>query len=211
MKMRKRKVRSRVRKRAARRKVAAARKHRIRVVRRIRRKFARKPIRGIRPVRRKRTRRRVISGRLAEEHIRNLILQVAGEKAIAVAEALEEPLSDEDLANACRIKLSEVRAVLNKLHSLGLTSYERTRDKDSGWYSYIWRLSLQNADKLFEKKKELPMKETGEESFDFYTCGSCKKGEGVLIPFEVAFENRFRCLDCGAPLAFVEKKKEMSK
>jgi transcription initiation factor TFIIE subunit alpha len=211
MKMRKRKVRSRVRKRAARRTMAAARKRRISVARRIRRKFARKPILGIRPVRRKRTRRRVISGKLAEEHIRNLILQVAGEKAIAVAEALEEPLSDEDLANACRIKLSEVRAVLNKLHSLGLTSYERTRDKDSGWYSYIWRMSLQNADKLFEKKKELPLKEVGEESFDFYSCSSCKKGEGVLIPFEVAFENKFKCLDCGAPLAFVEKKKEISK
>ncbi len=27
-----------------------------------------------------------------------------------------------------------------------------------------------------------------------------------MIPFEVAFENRFKCLDCGAPLIFVEKK-----
>jgi transcription initiation factor TFIIE subunit alpha len=187
MKMKKRKARSR---KIARKKVAVARR-RMKVVKKVRR--------AARVVRRKRVNRR-----LADEHIRNLILQIAGEKALAVAEALEEPLSDEDLASACRIKLSEVRAVLNKLHSYGLTTYERSRDKESGWYSYVWRLSLHKADKLL-KKKEAPQKIT-EETVEFYTCKSCKKGEGVLIPFDVAFENKFRCLDCGAPLVFVEKK-----
>ncbi|MEM3555631.1 MAG: hypothetical protein QXF56_02855 [Candidatus Micrarchaeia archaeon] len=191
MKMKKRRARSRARK-VVRKKVAVA-KRRMRVVKKVR-KAARKV-----------KRRSRISRKLADEHVRNLILQIAGEKALAVAEALEEPLSDEDLASACKIKLSEVRAVLNKLHSYGLTAYERSRDKESGWYSYVWRLSLNKADKLLQRK-EVPASTVSEETVEFYTCKSCKKGEGVMIPFDVAFENKFKCLDCGAPLVFVEKK-----
>ena len=203
MRMRKRKMRSRVGKRVARKKVAVAKKRKIKIFKKV--------LRRARPVRKKgKIRRSAISRKLADEHIRNLLLEVAGEKALAVAVELEEPLSDEDLASACKIKVSEVRAVLNKLHSCGLTSYERTRDKESGWYSYIWRLSLGDAKKLLERKKEVAIAGP-EETFEFYTCSSCKKGEGVMIPFEVAFENRFKCLDCGAPLAFVEKAKENSK
>ena len=206
----KRRVRSKVGKPASRKKVAVARKHRIRIVKRVVRKIARKAvIKAVKkaPVRKKiKARRSAISVKLAEEHVRNLIMEIAGEKALAVAVALEEPLSDEDLASSCKIKLSEVRAVLNKLHSYGLTSYERTRDKESGWYSYIWRLSLGDINKILERKKEVAVVGRGEESFDFYTCSACKKGEGVMIPFEVAFENKFKCLDCGAPLGFVEKK-----
>lgn len=210
MRTRRRKVHSRARKPAPRKKVAA-RKHTIRIARRA--KIAvRKALRVARPVRRKgKIRRRVILGKLADEQVRNLLLEVAGEKALSVAEALEEPLSDEDLASACKIKVSEVRAVLNKLHSFGLTSYERTRDKESGWYSYIWRLSLGSADKILNKKAAIPEETVLDKSFDFYTCSSCKKGEGVMIPFEVAFEGKFKCMECGAPLVFVEKNKEISK
>jgi len=203
----KRRVHSRVRKPASRRKVAVARKHMIRVVRKIARKAVRKVVKTARPVRKKiKARRSAILTKLAEEHVRNLIMEIAGEKALAVAVALEEPLSDEDLASTCKIKVSEVRAVLNKLHSYGLTSYERTRDKESGWYSYIWRLSFGDINKILERKKEVAAVMGGEESFDFYTCSACKKGEGVMIPFEVAFENKFKCLDCSAPLIFVGKK-----
>ncbi len=156
MKMRKRKVRSRVRKPALRKKVAVARKHTIRVTKRIARNAVRKVVKMVRPVRKKsKARRSTISVKLADEHVRNLIMEIAGEKALAVAVALEEPLSDEDLAGSCKIKVSEVRAVLNKLHSYGLTSYERTRDKESGWYSYIWRLSLGDINKILERKKEV--------------------------------------------------------
>jgi transcription initiation factor TFIIE subunit alpha len=212
MKTRKRMVRSRVRKPTSRKKVAVARKHTVRVVRKIAIKAFRKAVKKARPVKKKtKARRSAISVKLADEHVRNLILEIAGEKALAVAAALEEPLSDEDLASSCKIKVSEVRAVLNKLHSYGLTSYERTRDKESGWYSYIWRLSFGDLNKILERKKGVAVIGGGEESFDFYTCSSCKKGEGVMIPFEVAFENRFKCLDCGAPLIFVEKAKEMRK
>jgi transcription initiation factor TFIIE subunit alpha len=204
MRMRKRKVRSRARKKVA-------RKQKMIAVKKIRKSF-KKVLRKARPVRKKsKHRRSAIAAKLADEHVRNFILEVAGEKALTVAAALEEPLSDEDLASACKIKVSEVRAVLNKLHFCGLTSYERTRDKESGWYSYIWRLSLGDVNKLLEKKKETVVVGGRDESFDFYTCSSCMKGEGVMIPFEVAFENRFKCLDCGAPLIFVEKKKETPK
>src|SRR5271157_1722098 len=207
MKMRRRNVRSRARKPTSRKKVAVARKHRTVIAKRIVSKAVRRVMRKAIPVKKKKVRRSAISGKLAEEHVRNLILEIAGEKALSVAEALEEPLSDEDLASSCKIKVSEVRAVLNKLHSYGLTSYERTRDKESGWYSYIWRLSLGDVNKILDKKKEVAAVSGLDESFDFYTCSACKKGEGVMIPFEVAFENRFKCMDCGAPLVFVEKVK----
>jgi hypothetical protein len=50
-------------------------------------------------------------------------------------------MSDEELAKKIGVKTSDVRIVLNRLHTCGLFSYTRIRDKDSGWYSYIWKMS----------------------------------------------------------------------
>ena len=52
-----------------------------------------------------------------------------------------EESTDEELARKTGVKTSDVRVVLNRLHSCGLFTYTRVRDRESGWYSYIWKMS----------------------------------------------------------------------
>jgi transcription initiation factor TFIIE subunit alpha len=195
-------------KRKARKGAVLRRKIKRRLVRRII-KRARGIKRRFRVARKKtglKLKRRKIGTRKVRElknaYVRDLLMEVAGEKALKIASGLGEPVTDEELAGFCKIKISDVRAVLNKLHSYGLATYRRTRDKDSGWYSYIWNLTLGNAPKRLEEKKAIA---AGESTYvsgaEYYVCD--KHGE-LKIPFEIAFENKFRCLECGSPLSFVE-------
>src|SRR3989344_2024108 len=72
---------------------------------------------------------------------RQSLIEMGGENTIDVSREFDRDMSDEELAKKTGIKASDVRVVLNRLHSQGLFSYTRVRDRDSGWYSYIWKMS----------------------------------------------------------------------
>ena len=72
---------------------------------------------------------------------RQQLIEMGGENTIDIIREFDRDMSDEELARKTGIKASDVRVVLNRLHSCGLFSYTRVRDRDSGWYSYIWKMS----------------------------------------------------------------------
>ncbi|MEK7256154.1 MAG: hypothetical protein AAB316_15490 [Bacteroidota bacterium] len=72
---------------------------------------------------------------------RQQLIELGGENTIDIIREFDSDMSDEELARKTGIKASDVRVVLNRLHSCGLFSYTRVRDRDSGWYSYIWKMS----------------------------------------------------------------------
>lgn len=78
---------------------------------------------------------------LASAEARQQLIDMGGENTIAIIREFDKDMSDEELARKTGIKASDVRVVLNRLHSFGLFAYTRVRDKDSGWYSYIWKMS----------------------------------------------------------------------
>jgi TFIIE alpha subunit len=78
---------------------------------------------------------------LASAEARTQLIEMGGENTIDIIREFDRDMSDEELARKTGIKASDVRVVLNRLHSIGLFSYTRVRDRDSGWYSYIWRMS----------------------------------------------------------------------
>ncbi|MEM2137734.1 MAG: hypothetical protein QW568_01480 [Candidatus Anstonellaceae archaeon] len=78
---------------------------------------------------------------LASAAARQQLIDMGGENTIAIIREFDRDMSDEELARKTGIKASDVRVVLNRLHSYGLFAYTRVRDKDSGWYSYIWKMS----------------------------------------------------------------------
>lgn len=144
--------------------------------------------------------------RLADSHVMNLFLEVAGEKALHVAGELCTPMTDEDLAEAAKTKISEVRAVMNKLHSAGLATYSRARNED-GWYTYTWSLSLDQAKRLLEERGVVKRGPSpGSECGEYYACPNCFAQSGKRFGFDKASENEFRCPECSEMLKFVEKK-----
>lgn len=154
-----------------------------------------KVVKITKPRKRKIGRRAVL---LADARVRQMLIEMGGENTLQVLKEFTEEMSDDELARKAKLKVSEVRIVLNKLHSEGLVSYTRLRDKDSGWFSYIWRIKEEEMQKLLEKVKENKKEEVGE----FYFCGKCGKEKHS---FASASELFFRCPSCGESLIYFEK------
>lgn len=144
---------------------------------------------------------------LRDSRVRKWLVQAIGENSIHVIQEFDKEMSDEDIAKKSNIRPSDVRVVLNRLHSYGLASYSRSRDKNSGWYSYVWRLDSQHAKELAEGMEKLEAGLGGPaaegEQKEYYYCPD--EGIRVRYLFEVAAANNFRCANCGAMLKFLEK------
>ncbi|MEM4633861.1 MAG: hypothetical protein QW275_01775 [Candidatus Anstonellaceae archaeon] len=90
---------------------------------------------------------------LASAEARQRLIEMGGENTIDVIREFDKDMSDEELAKKIGIKASDVRVVLNRLHGCGLFSYTRVRDKDSGWYSYIWKMSEEKLKEFCQEQK----------------------------------------------------------
>ncbi|MFH1306757.1 MAG: hypothetical protein ABIH83_03855 [Candidatus Micrarchaeota archaeon] len=146
---------------------------------------------------------------LRDPRVRKWLVQMVGEYSIHVIQEFNQEMSDEELAKKSNIRASDVRVVLNRLHSSGLASYSRSRDRNSGWYSYIWRLDNKHAKELADGVGEIinekEMGGVGEEA-EYYYCP--KEGVETRVRFEVALEQKFKCISCGGPLKYLEQKKK---
>lgn len=146
-------------------------------------------------------------GILSSADVRQRLIDMGGENTIDIIREFDADMTDEELARKISMKASDVRVVLNRLHNLGLFFYTRMRDKDSGWYSYIWKM---NEGKLKEFSDSVENSEQGETARviegESYHCLNC--GPGKLVDFETAMDAQFRCGKCGSALEFFEAKRK---
>jgi transcription initiation factor TFIIE subunit alpha len=124
-----------------------------------------------------------------------------GEEAVQIVGALKGvgETTDDEIAAQTEIRLNTVRRILYKLYDYSLVGLRRSRDKNTGWFIFHWRLQLDQLAGfiLNQKRRVLEKLETRleyERAHDFYTCSTpgCKR-----IPFEDAMELVFRCPTCG--------------
>ncbi len=115
-------------------------------------------------------------------------------------------MSDEEIAKRCGLKVSDVRAVLNKLHEYGITSYVRERDKDTGWFSYNWTVNVIKLYDVLERRKASGAQRDEEalayeKSYTFYTCKNAAcPGSGQRVPETDAITTTYACNRCGEHL-----------
>ncbi|MFH1785576.1 MAG: hypothetical protein ABH842_04045 [Candidatus Micrarchaeota archaeon] len=139
---------------------------------------------------------------LSDAGIRQTLIEIGGENALSMVKSFYGNNSDEDLAKKLKIRISDVRATLNKLHNEGLVNYIREKDSETGWYSYSWSL---NHDKI-EKWATIQTSRIGlNENSDHYFCPSC--GASSITNFESAAGIDFRCDRCNRLLEFIDEKK----
>ena len=141
---------------------------------------------------------------LSDATARQLLVELGGENTLQIIKNFYGSLSDEDIAKKLKLKISDVRATLNKLHSVGLVDYIRKKDSETGWYSYSWSLNKEKMNKWIEDEVEgSGIKiNNGEE---MYFCPSC--GSDSLIHFNEATECEFRCPMCNKSLEFLDEMK----
>jgi transcription initiation factor TFIIE subunit alpha len=126
------------------------------------------------------------------------------EEAVKIIDVLKEigETTDEQIANQTGIRLNSVRKILYKLYDHSLVALRRSRDQNTGWFIFHWRLQPDQLEGfvLNQKRRVLEKLETRlkyEETHDFYDCYTvgCKR-----LPFEDAMEFVFRCPTCNKPL-----------
>jgi transcription factor E len=141
---------------------------------------------------------------LQDSYARQLLIDLAGENSLEIVRTFKGHPSDDDIAKKLKIKISDVRATLNKLHSTGLVSYFRDKDNETGWYSYSWNLNRARIKAWVLGSIESKHKEYLE-SGDHYFCLEC--GMDSITPFESASESSFKCMKCNNELDFLDKER----
>ena len=133
----------------------------------------------------------------------------AGDAAFNVVKTLdkvEKGMTDEQITRKTKTDVNEVRAILNKLHYLGIITYSKKKAKESNWYHYTWFLKKDRikellADRYKEELEGLEKKLNYEQSYTFFKCSNgCDK-----LPFELACEYDFKCPECGNAMSSVEE------
>jgi transcription initiation factor TFIIE subunit alpha len=143
--------------------------------------------------------------------VTSLAKELLGEDVLDVLQFLlnkKIEITDDEIANELGVKVNEVRKKLYALADQGLVSYRRSRDKDTGWYVYYWKVNTdQINDILLNRKREilekLKTRLEYEENNEFYICPEDKN----KYTFEEAFENEFKCPRCGSQLEYYDSKK----
>jgi transcription initiation factor TFIIE subunit alpha len=122
-----------------------------------------------------------------------------GEESVKIIRAATENMTDDALAVKCKLKVSEIRMVLNKMHSMRLAEYTRIKDKDTGWYSYIWKVNLGGIYEVLNNSMRGEINQLNNQLEEnttvlSYICSKCSKSN--VIDFEIASKLAFRCPNC---------------
>ncbi len=132
--------------------------------------------------------------------VKEFISTHAGEQGYLVLKAIGKGKTDEQISRKLKIRVNDVRSILNTLHYMGVITYTKVRDRPN-WYTYTWFLREERIIELLreryeEELKKLEEKLAFENTYTFFRCGNkCEK-----LPFELAFEYDFKCPECGSPL-----------
>jgi transcription initiation factor TFIIE subunit alpha len=144
---------------------------------------------------------------LVDDETLKKVAALFGEEAVRVVEALKgvHEISDKEIADKTQIRLNLVRKAVYRLYDHSIVALRRSRDKETGWFVFNWRLQPDQLEGfiLNQKRCVLEKLETRleyEKSHEFYTCQTpgCKR-----YPFEQAFELLFKCPACNKAMTYI--------
>ena len=157
------------------------------------------------PDKKKKEEMKTVLAILTDSYIRQMLIELGGENALSIVRSFYTESSDEELAKKLKIKISDVRATLNRLHNEGLVNYIRQKDSETGWYSYSWSLNHSRIKKWAVLQSDKFGNINNGVSDDYYFCPSC--GDATITTFESASNGDFRCERCNRLLEFLDDKK----
>lgn len=117
---------------------------------------------------------------------------------------------DEDIETKMKtLKITEIRSILNRLHYRGIACYNKTKNKNSGWYTYTWEIKKRRIVELIleqqsEQLQKLEQKARFDVNHEFFVCKkACEE-----TAFEIAAQYEFRCPECGEMMNPIDGKKK---
>ncbi|MCX6801469.1 MAG: hypothetical protein NTZ73_04765 [Candidatus Diapherotrites archaeon] len=126
---------------------------------------------------------------------------VGGQDAATLVKLCEKNrkgTTDEEISKKMKLRVTEIRTILNKLHYRGIAEYQKTRNPKTGWYNYTWEIKKKRiANLIIEQQNEvlerLAKKKNLETEYSLFDCIKCSE----RAPFEIAAEYNFICPNCG--------------
>ena len=137
----------------------------------------------------------------------NKVVALFGEDAVKVVGVLKgvHEIIDTEIADKTQIRLNMVRKALYRLYDHSIVALRQTRDKETGWFIFNWRLQPDQLEGFILNQKrrvleKLEIRLEYEKSHEFYSCQTlgCKR-----LPFEEAFELLFKCPVCNKPMMHI--------
>jgi len=120
---------------------------------------------------------------------------------VKICEKKRKSVTDEEISKKMKKKVTEIRAILNRLHYRGIACYEKKRNQKTGWYNYTWTIKKERIAELIleqqsERLEKLMSKKNFEVDYNFFDCTKCNE----RTPFELAAEYNFTCPQCGGSM-----------
>lgn len=143
---------------------------------------------------------------LKDRSVRKFVKEIAGEEGIDIIDAMgNDELTDEDITERVEFELNTTRRALYDLYEARLATYDRSRNEETGWITYTWRLTLDNLEEAVKGQKReildnLKERLEYEKNNEFY---GCPEEHGKWL-FEDAMDLGFRCPECGDQLEPVD-------
>jgi len=141
-----------------------------------------------------------------DELLVELIERISGELGVVIYSlGIEGEFTDEQLSQELGVEINDIRRVLFALYELGLANYRRTRDDETGWMEYYWRINYEKEKDVLRKELEktrekLNAKLELEDGSVYYICtNGC-----VKVRYEEAMEYGFLCPRCSGMLEFLD-------
>jgi transcription initiation factor TFIIE subunit alpha len=142
---------------------------------------------------------------LANDAVRKELISCAGENAIDILKLLGKETEDEKIAGLLRLKVSDVRSVLNRLNEIGIAFYDRTKNEDTGWYYYNWSVDMKKFRDWVNntlRNQDARIKYAYLIEEEHYYCPQC--GIGTSFAFNDAADLVFKCPSCSNTLELIE-------
>lgn len=146
--------------------------------------------------------------------VQDFLKATGGEYALTLVKICidkKKPVTDEEIGKKLsNLKVTEIRAILNRLHYRGIACYQKTKNLKTGWYSYTWEIKPSRiAELIIEGQAEQIAKLEKDIEFqgihEFYSAGK----DLPEYPFEIAAEYDFKCPESGKPLQMTDNKKKV--
>ncbi len=129
---------------------------------------------------------------------------LGGEEGVLIIDVIRnvDEIAVAEIDGQTENQINEVRKILYKFYNHSMVASRRFRDKETGWFIFLWRLQQELIEAFItglktKILKKLKSRLSHELNHEFYQCGS----EGcVRITFEDAMDTVFNCSVCGDSL-----------
>jgi transcription initiation factor TFIIE subunit alpha len=121
--------------------------------------------------------------------------------AVDVIGMLVTPKTDEFLAEQTGMKINAIRRILNIMQGYGITNYYISKNT-KGWLSFAWYINTSKLPPFLEYVNGMEREKSivNDACNDYFVCEGCYKSDRFVFTFDSAFENNFKCNNCGKNL-----------